>query len=183
LEDEKNILAACKRGDAMAFDALYHRFAPKMLVVCTRYARDRDEAKDLLQDGFIRVFDQLHTFRGEGSLEGWIRRVIVSVGLANYQKNSKIRNQTFDIDSSFSDDNQPFMAEEITSQIAYSEMLLMIQDLPPAYKMAFNLYVFEGFKHHEIAQKLNISEGTSKSNLFQAKRILQERITKVMFNL
>jgi len=137
----------------------------------------------LLQEGFIRIFEQIHTFRGEGSLEGWIRRVIVSVALANYHKNVRIRNQTIDIDGSFSDETQPFVAEEITSQIAFDEMLVMIQALPPTYRMVFNLYVFEGYKHHEIATQLNINEGTSKSNLFQAKRILQERITKVMFNL
>lgn len=181
--DEKKLLAAYKKGDSQAFDTLYGQFAPKMLVVCNRYASNKEAAKDLLQEGFIRVFEQLHTFRGEGSLEGWIRRVIVSVALAQYHKNQKILNVSVPIDNGFYEENHLFMAEDITSQIAFDEMLGMIQTLPPAYRMVFNLYVFDGYKHHEIAKQLNINEGTSKSNLFQAKRILQERISKLMYQL
>lgn len=182
-EDDKLLALSCAEGDSAAFDRLYHRYAPKMLVVCSRYARDRDEAHDLLQEGFIRVFEQIHTFKGAGSLEGWIRRVIVSVALANYQRHYAERSQTKSLSAEFTDDDQPFRAEEITAQIAFDDMLRMIQQLTPAYRMVFNLYVFEGMKHHEIAAQLGISEGTSKSNLAQARRILQERITKVMFDL
>jgi RNA polymerase sigma-70 factor (ECF subfamily) len=182
-EDDKRLAMACAEGDSVAFDRLYHRYASKMLVVCYRYARDRDEANDLLQEGFIRVFEQIHTFRGAGSLEGWIRRVIVSVALANYQRNYVARNQTVSLSDDRSEDDQPFTAEDITSQISFNDMLRMIQNLTPAYRMVFNLYVFEGMKHHEIASQLGISEGTSKSNLAQARRILQERITKVMFDV
>ena len=182
LETEKSLASACAKGDETAFDRLYHQYASKMLVVCSRYARDRDEARDLLQEGFIRVFEQIHTFRGDGSLEGWVRRVMVSVALAQYQRNATRQQQVVRL-SDEEPQNEPFTAEEITSQIAFDEMLHMIQHLTPAYRMVFNLYVFEGMKHHEIASQLGISEGTSKSNLAQARRILQQRITKVMFDM
>ena len=135
MEEDLRLVADCLRSDAKAFDKLYHRFASKMMVVCSRYANGHDQAKDLLQDGFIRVFQQIHTFRGEGSLEGWVRRVIVTVTLTNYHKNSKLNNKLQSIDQSFNDENQPFLNEDISSQIAFEEMLIMIQELPPAYRM------------------------------------------------
>ncbi len=183
MEEDKLLVKKCCNGDLKAFDSLYHRFAPKMLVVCTRYAQDRAEAKDLLQDGFIRVFEQLHTFKNEGSLEGWIRRVIVNVALANFNKNVKTRNLTINGHDDYFEQNQTVIAEDITSNIAFDDMMTMVQELSPAYRMVFNLYVFEGFKHHEIAKELGINEGTSKSNLYQAKKILQNRITKELLNI
>jgi RNA polymerase sigma factor (sigma-70 family) len=183
LEEEKAIILNCQKGDLKAFERLYHQFAAKMLVVCTRYAYDKDEAKDLLQEGFIRVFEKIKDFRAEGSLEGWIRKVIVSVALANFNKNVKVRNLTLHESEQNFEQNQPLIEEDITTNIAFNDLLLMIQDLPPAYRMVFNLYVFEGYKHHEIAKELKINEGTSKSNLFQAKRILQIRIKKELYSI
>jgi RNA polymerase sigma-70 factor (ECF subfamily) len=183
LEEDLRLVAACLSSEVTAFDQLYHRFAPKMMVVCSRYSKDNDDAKDLLQDGFIRVFQQLNSFRGEGSLEGWIRKVIVSVALANYHKNNKLNNVSYPISDHLKEENHPSFPEDITSNIAFNDILVLIQELPPAYKIVFNLYVFEGYKHYEIAEQLSIHEGTSKSNLFQAKRILQKRITEVMFNI
>jgi RNA polymerase sigma-70 factor (ECF subfamily) len=181
LKDEKALVKGCTNGDGSAFEELYRRYASKMLVVCNRYARDKDEAKDLLQDGFIRIFEQIHTFRGEGSLEGWIRRIMVNIALENYRKHA--REREFTSSEHLTEDDHPLSAQDILSQVSFNELLQIVQELTPAYRMVFNLYVFEGLKHHEIAEKLGISEGTSKSNLADARRILQRRVESVMFNV
>ena len=183
MKDEQALLKACLKGEGSAAEELYRRFAPKMMVVCYRYAADREQAKDLLQEGFIRVFEQLHTFRSEGSLEGWIRRVIVNVALENYRKTAREREIFSRTATHMQEEDQPIAANDILAQLSFQELLQFIQELTPAYRLVFNLYVFEGLKHHEIAQQLGISEGTSKSNLSDARKILQRRIEKVMFDV
>jgi len=146
-----------------------------MMVVCKRYVGDFEDAKDLLQEGFMKVFQELHRFRNEGSFEGWIRRIMVNVSLEHYKKIVKLNFQSEDI-ALLNDYSQPMADQDIESQLSADELLLLVQTLPPAYRMVFNLYVFEGFKHHEIAKQLGIGEGTSKSNLQDARRILQKKI-------
>ena len=167
------------RGDAAAYEALYEQFAPKMLVVCNRYVRMRAEAEDLLQDGFIKIFEQLPNFRGDGSLEGWIRRVMVNNALDYYRKTNTTYGRTYDL-TELSEGEHPVSSEEILSQISSHDLLQMVQELPPAYRTVFNLYVFEGLKHREIAEQLGISEGTSKSNLADARTILQRKVKESM---
>ncbi|MFN8353775.1 MAG: RNA polymerase sigma factor [Spirosomataceae bacterium] len=183
MKDEKALVKACAKGDGSAFEELYRRFASKMLVVCNRYARDKDEAKDILQEGFIRIFEQIHTFRHEGSLEGWIRRIMVNIALEHYRKYVRERDRESGSVEHLTEDDHPLSAQDILSHISFNELMQMIQELTPAYRMVFNLYVFEGLKHHEIATQLGISEGTSKSNLADARRILQRRIESVMFDV
>jgi RNA polymerase sigma-70 factor, ECF subfamily len=183
LTDEKKLIQACLKGENMAFEAFYRRFAAKMLVVCSRYAHDADEAKDLLQDGFVRVFAQLHTFRSDGSLEGWVRRVMVTTSLENYRRTARNRETVSLNNSDLGDYLQPKSSDDILAQVSFDELLRMIQELSPGYRMVFNLYVFEGMKHHEIAVKLGISEGTSKSNLADARKILQRRVSQTMFDI
>ncbi len=163
------------RGEASAYESLYHKYAPKMLVVCKRYVSDYEDAKDLLQEGFMKVFQELHRFRNEGSFEGWIRRIMVNIALEHYKKIVKPNHNLEDI-SLLNDYTQPVDNQDIESQLSAEELLLLVQTLPPAYRMVFNLYVFEGLKHHEIAKQLGIGEGTSKSNLQDARRILQKKI-------
>ncbi|AXE21498.1 hypothetical protein DR864_11140 [Runella rosea] len=146
-----------------------------MMVVCKRYVSDYEDAKDLLQEGFMKVFQELHRFRNEGSFEGWIRRIMVNVSLEHYKKMVKLHHQLDDI-SLLNDHSQPIADEDIESQLSADELLLLVQSLPPSYRMVFNLYVFEGFKHQEIAKQLGIGEGTSKSNLQDARRLLQKKI-------
>ncbi len=172
---ESQLIKACLRGEASAYEDLYRRYAPKMMVVCKRYVGDYEDAKDLLQEGFMKVFQELHRFRNEGSFEGWIRRIMVNVSLEHYKKIVKLNFQSEDI-ALLNDYSQPIADQDIESLLSAEELLLLVQTLPPAYRMVFNLYVFEGFKHHEIAKKLGIGEGTSKSNLQDARRILQKKI-------
>lgn len=144
-----------------------------MFTVCLRYAASREEAQDLLQDGFIKVFESLHQFRFEGSFEGWTKRVMVNQAL------QKIRGKThLHALVPINDVNEPegFSDREILGNLDAKELLQLVQDLPTAYRLVFNLSVFESYSHKEIASLMRISEGTSKSNLHDARKWLQEKI-------
>ena len=175
---ENQLIKSCLKGESSGYNALYAQYAPKMLVVCSRYVSDFDDAKDLLQEGFIKVFEELHRFKSEGSLEGWIRRIMVNSALNYYKKYSHIKYQTDDI-SQLKYDIPDDALVDIESQLNNEELLNLVQTLSPAYRMVFNLYVFEGYKHQEIAKQLGIGEGTSKSNLQDARRILQHKINSI----
>jgi RNA polymerase sigma-70 factor (ECF subfamily) len=173
---EKEILKQCLKGDRAFQKILYNRYAGKMLVVCCRYADRREEAEDVLQEGFITVFEKLKQFRGEGSLEGWIRRIMVNKSLEYYRKESRM----FTIVNIENESNQFISSEDIVSNISSKELLELVQELPPVYRMVFNLFAFEGMKHKEIAEQLGISEGTSKSNLSDARTILKRKVNLLM---
>ena len=176
MTDDEKLIKACLNGDGAAFETLYRRFSAKMLAVCYRYCQDRHEAEDLLQEGFIKVFEQLKNFRHEGSFEGWIRRIMVLTALEKYRKDTRERESNQGRVEDLEGAMQPMSADDIYSQLSFDELVALIQNLTPAYRMVFNLYVFEGMKHEEIAQQLGISTGTSKSNLSDARRILQKQI-------
>lgn len=176
LTDDQKLIKACLNGDGAAFEALYRRFAAKMLAVCYRYCHDRAEAEDLLQEGFIKVFEQLKKFRHEGSFEGWIRRIMVLTALEKYRKDTRERESSYGRVADLDGAMQPVSADDIYSQLSFDELVALIRNLTPAYRMVFNLHVFEGMKHEEIAQQLGISVGTSKSNLSDARRTLQKQI-------
>lgn len=145
-----------------------------MFGVCLRYAKNSDEAKDMLQDGFIKVYRSIEQFNFKGSFEGWVRRIIVNTAL------EKIRAQRdifFRIDSDIDIPDLP-VEDDSMDNISMNDLLNMIKDLSPRYKTVFNLYVIEGYSHKEIAGMLDIEEGTSKSNLARARLILQEKIKK-----
>ena len=146
-----------------------------MFTVCLRYAKDRHEAEEILQEGFIKVFSSLHQYRGDGSLEGWIRRVMVTTALQRLRSRTPLHVVlSVDVDAQ----GEPADNERIESNLNAKELLSLVQALPTVYRAVFNLYVFEGYKHKEIAEALNISEGTSKSNLYDARQWLQEKIKK-----
>lgn len=157
----------------MAHNQLYEHFAPKMFTVCLRYASSREEAKDLLQEGFIKVFDCLHQFKHEGSFEGWMKKVMVNNALQKIRSKSHLHAIVAIEDASPS---ETVSREEVLSHLGTKELLQLIQDLPTIYRLVFNLYVFEGMKHKEISKLLGISEGTSKSNLHDARSILQKKL-------
>lgn len=171
---EKELIKSCLKGEAEGYNALYEQYAPKMLGVCARYAKDLDDAKDLLQDGFIKVFEGLNKFRFEGSLEGWIRRIMINEALNYYKRQGQLKFQNTELSQlnfEIKDDTT-----DIISELSHQELLDLIQALSPKYRLVFNLYVIEGYKHHEIATLLGIGEGTSKSNLQDARRSLQQKI-------
>lgn len=175
LEETRQLIKSCLDEDRNAQRNLYELFAPKMFGVCLRYARNREEAEDIMQEGFIQVFKSLHNFKFSGSFEGWVRKIMVYCAIAKYRGKSKLHSVLIETEDIAASDN-----EEILSRLGKKELLKMVQDLPPAYRMVFNLYVFDGLKHREIAQELGISEGTSKSNLHDAKVILQRAVNESM---
>jgi RNA polymerase sigma-70 factor, ECF subfamily len=146
-----------------------------MFTVCLRYANSREEAKDLLQEGFIKVFDCLHQFKFEGSFEGWMKKVVVNNALQKIRSKSHLHAIVSIEDAP---QTQTVGPQEILSKLGTKELLQLIQDLPTVYRLVFNLYVFEGMRHKEISKLLGISEGTSKSNLHDARVILQKKVTQ-----
>ncbi len=146
-------------------------FAPKMFGVCLRYAKDRTEAEDNLQDGFVKVFKNIKNFRHEGSFEGWIRRIMVNVSLGKFRKHHVLY-PVEDIGKF----EQVQMPDEILAKLGADDLLELIQQLSPRYRMVFNLYVLEGMNHLQISEAMNISVGTSKSNLARARDILKRKV-------
>jgi RNA polymerase sigma factor (sigma-70 family) len=171
-DTEQLLIKGCAAGERAFQTKLYNLFAPKMLGVCLRYARNREEAEEVLQEGFLRVFTYIHTFKGNGSFEGWIRKIMVNCALSRYRNKSTLQ-PVIRLDGSGHDvtDNV-----SISSNLDAKELLSLVQTLPAGYRIVFNLYVFEGYKHREIAEALGISEGTSKSNLSDARTFLQKAL-------
>jgi RNA polymerase sigma-70 factor (ECF subfamily) len=147
-----------------------------MFGVCLRYAKDTTDAEDNLQEGFIKVFQHIDRFRHEGSLEGWVRRIMVNVSLEKFRKQHVMYPVE---DVAIYDVSQ--VSDDILAQISAQELMELIQQLPPRYKMVFNLYVMEGMTHKEIGKELNIKEGTSKSNLARARDILKRKV-KILYS-
>jgi RNA polymerase sigma-70 factor (ECF subfamily) len=178
LEQTKELIQACIDGDRYSQSRLYEQLAPKMFSVCMRYSKSREEAEDILQDGFVQVFKSLHSFRFAGSFEGWIRKIMVYAAIANYRSKSNMHAITKNVE--YFSDIEVIDNEDIISKLGNKELLRIVQSLPPMYRMVFNLYVFEGLKHREIAKELGVSEGTSKSNFHDAKVILQKAVINSM---
>jgi len=168
----KELIQDCIEGKRAAHTQLYNRFAPLMFAICLRYSSCRQEAEDLLQEGFMKVYDSLKQYRFEGSFEGWMRRIFVNQAVQRIRKKSplhalvSVETETI---------NEP-LSEEAFSKLEAKELMAMMQSLPTTYRLVFNLFVFEGFQHKEIAAMLKISEGTSKSNLYDARRWLKEKL-------
>jgi RNA polymerase sigma factor (sigma-70 family) len=173
MEETRNLIEGCLRHDKHAQSLLYDLLSKKMFVICLRYSKNREEAEEILQEGFMKVFQFIHQYRSSGPFEGWVRKIMVNCAL------QKIRSQKqmYPIVNIDTVTQENYVNEEdVYSKIETKELLAMIQKLSPVYRLVFNLYVFEGLKHREIAELLNISEGTSKSNLSDARSILQKAI-------
>jgi len=174
--DEEIILKGCREGKRSAQKQLYDKYVSPMLAICLRYSKSRDEAEDLLQEGFLKIFQNINTYRKHGSLEGWIKRIMINHALNQYKKNRKIPFAE-DVDSINENEILSVHEEIENNEPVPAEILLaMIQSLPEGYRMVFNLYVFEGYSHREIAESINFSENTSKTQLMKARRQLQEKI-------
>lgn len=173
---ESDLIKGCIEGDRRMQEELYRRFSPKMYAVCLRYANNSEDAQDLLQEGFIKIFRNLHRFRAEGSFEGWIRRVFVNTAIEHYRKKSAQLSSVSEKEENTIEDT------DITAldSLAEKDILNLIQELSPGYKTVFNLYVVEGYSHKEIGEMLGISEGTSKSQLARAKAILQKKVAQYL---
>lgn len=173
LPEIRNIINGCLKGSRRDQELLYRRYSPRLYAVCLQYSDNDEEARDILQEGFIKIFINLSRFKHEGSFEGWMRRIIVNTALERYRSRNRLYMvENIDrIPEPFADpDNEDYSGLEAT------DLLEIIRMLPPKYRMVFNLFALEGYSHKEISQMVNISEGTSKSNLSRARMILQRRV-------
>ena len=169
-----SLLEGCRKGERKAQEHLYKTLASKMMGVCMRYAKDTYEAEDVLQMGFVKVFQKVQEFRSDGSFEGWIRRIMVNTAIESYRKNLRSLN-VVDIDEVY---DQPQTTFDM-SGLEMKDLMKLVQQLSNGYRLVFNMYVIEGFSHKEIAEHLGISEGASKSQLSRARAILKEKIIKM----
>ncbi len=152
-------------------EELYQRFSPRMYAVCLRYAGNADEAQDVLQDGFIKIFKKMDSFRGEGSFEGWMRRVFVNTAIEHFRRKRYLMPVTEKEENTLEG-----KYTSVLDDLGAKDILALVQELSPGYRTVFNMYVVEGYTHREIADMLGISEGTSKSQLSRAKVILQDMV-------
>lgn len=181
----EELIKGCLRQDRRSQEELFKLYYGKMLGVCMRYSRDRDTAEEMLQEGFIKIFDKLEAFDYSGSFEGWIRRIVVNTAIDRIRKSKKNPMLTDqDEDFKLGSEDPMVSAEEIEFTGIKAELAMeAIQELSPAYQAVFNLYVIEDYTHKEIAEILGISEGTSKSNLSKAKLNLQRILNEKFKNL
>ena len=169
---DPDVIERCKNGDRLAQKAVYDSLSSKMFAVCMRYMGDRDSAADILQDGFVTLFTKLDSYSGEGSFEGWARKIFVNTALMSLRKKDALKNSE-DVDSAWNITSDDPTALQ---RIGYNDLLKMIAALPPGFRTVFNMYVIEGFSHKEIAEALGISETTSRSQLQRARVLLQSKI-------
>ena len=163
----------CISGKREAQKRLYQHFQKKMFGVCLRYAKDHTEAEDILQDGFIRVFNHLHQFKNKGSLEGWIKKIMINTALERFRKKEVLY-----ISNEVEEYEEQFNYEDTIGEISSQDLMKLIRELTPQYRTVFSLFAIEGYTHQEISKMLKISVGTSKSNLSRARIILQEEVRK-----
>jgi len=169
---EKSLIKKSIGNNREAQQQLFEQFSPKMLGVCRQYVKDNHHAEDLMLQGFLKVFTNLNKFKHEGSFEGWIRRIMVNTCISYLRKKNVI--DLFDEEYVFND-----AATESLENTSVEDIQKMIDQLPEGYKMVFNLYAIEGYKHSEIAVKLGVSVNTSKSQLFKARKLLQQNYYKM----
>lgn len=170
---ESDIIKGCIEGDRRMQETLYNRFASKMYAVCLRYATNAAEAEDILQEGFIKIFKKMDTFRSEGSFEGWVRRIFVNTAIEHFRRRKYLTPVTEKEENTI---EGKYIS--VLDELAEQDILNLVQQLSPGYRTVFNMYVVEGFTHKEIGDMLGISEGTSKSQLSRAKVILQDMVNK-----
>jgi len=171
--DPDDLLQSCIAGNSRAQFQFYERYSPKLYGVCLRYARDEGEANDMLQEGFIKIFRELSAFRGQGSLEAWMCKIMINTALSRLRKKSlKFLPYVEAPENLYSD-------EDIISSLSAAELITVLNHLPQGYRTVLNLYAIEGYSHAEIAAMLDISEGTSRSQYLRAKIALRNRLEQL----
>jgi RNA polymerase sigma-70 factor (ECF subfamily) len=175
LSNDQELVSGVLRGSPAHQTALYRQYSVPMFRVLLRFARDKSEAEDMLQDGFVRVFRDMSQFRGEGALGGWIRRIMVNTALSHLRKQ---RDFVRDVPDFNVFESKFHTEEDFASNLDAETLMKYLQRLPPGYRAVFNLYAIEGFSHEEIAEQLGISIGTSKSQLFKAREFLKKILDK-----
>lgn len=175
--NEQDLIAGCKKKDPRCQKLLFNSYAPKMLGVCRRYVDNIETAEDILQDGFIKVFQKIHTYTGEGAFAGWIRRIFVTTAL-EYLRQSKAMRFSVSIDDVYDVQTDPGMSA--ISQLTVDDLMKCVSELPVGYRTIFNLYAIEGYSHKEIADILDIKENSSQSQLTRARKVLQEKVQAII---
>jgi RNA polymerase sigma factor (sigma-70 family) len=171
---EEAILQGCLKNSAKAQKSLYDKFSGKMLAVCYRYAHNREDAEDMLQEGFIKVFSQIHTFKSQGAFEGWVRRIMIHTCINNLKKNKKFKESVDLIHAN----SLQIREDTIPSILQAKQVVECIRLLPIGYRTVLNLYAIEGFSHKEISSMLDIEESTSRSQYTRAKAMLEDILIK-----
>ena len=171
----EHIIDKCRQGDRKAAEALYKLYAAKMFAICIRFSKDRAEAEDSLQDGFIKIFDSIGQFAGKGSFEGWMKRIFINICLEKYRKEQSVQ---------LVEELPEFEDADIDANVCIPADVLQrfVEELPERYRLVFNLYVVEDMQHKDIAVALGITEGTSKSNLARARDILKKKVKEYLDN-
>ena len=171
---DKELIKGCIACKRKYQERLYAKYAPKMFSVCLRYAKGYHNAEDILQEGFIKVYRNIGRFRSEGSFEGWLRRIFVNTAIEHYRRSKpmypilEVNNSQYDV-----------IDNNVIENLAAQDLMKMVQKLSPGYRTVFNLYVIEGYSHKEIGKMLNISDGTSKSQLARARYLLQKMVNQL----
>lgn len=174
--NDSTLVKKCIDGDQRAQRTLFEKFAPKMLGVCLRYAKEQTQAEDVLQDGFVKVFTKLEGYKG-GSLEGWIRRIMVNTSLDQIRKNHKFQDN-IDIDQvDYKVTDNGFILEGLMAE----DLMKLISSMPDGYRVVFNMFAIEGYSHKDIAKELGVSENTSKSQYSRARAFLKTKLEELDF--
>lgn len=171
--NEQQIIAACVQGESWACKEIYETYAPTMMSLCIRYVGNKETARDLLQDGFIKVFTYIHTYSNKGAFAGWIYRIFVTTALEHLRKTDALKSA-----ADITDYSQQLKDVDVSvlDQLSADELMECVKELPTGYRTVFNLYVIEGYSHQEIANMLGISVTTSKTQFLRARYALQKRI-------
>ena len=176
--DEQLLIAGCKKNESWARKKLYELYAPAMLGVCVRYTNDYEKAKDILHEGFIKIFTKFDSYTNEGSLGGWMRRVFVTTAL-EFLRNDHTWQHIDVVDYKDIIEN---VDVSVVEKMSEEEILKCISELPKGYQLVFNMYAIEGYSHGEIAKMLNIKEGSSRSQFAHARQLLQHKIQELLFH-
>ncbi|MDD2413482.1 MAG: sigma-70 family RNA polymerase sigma factor [Bacteroidales bacterium] len=170
--NEETLISECLKNNRIAQKELYDKFASTLMGVCIRYTNSREDAEDVLIEGFTTIFQKLEMYKGEGSFEGWMKRIMVNTAISHFRQNSKYRFHQ-NIDDVFDVSEKQ---ETVIEQMEAKRILQLVNTMPEGYRVVFNLYAVEGFNHREIGEMLSISEGTSKSQFSKARKWLQKRL-------
>lgn len=176
LTNEEHLIRSCQDGDRKAYHQIYQKHSPVMFAICLRYARCRADAEDILQEGFTRIFEAIKQYEHRGSFEGWMKRIMANCALAHYRKKTNVHY----VEDIYDHQQNKVTSHNAVDEISRQELLAMVQQLPDGCRTVFNMYAIEGYSHKEIAQHLGVSEGTSKSQLSDARKRLKQLINKSM---
>lgn len=175
---EHRLILACKQGKLWARKEVYEQYAPAMMALCRRYIPDAEDAKDVLQEGFLKIFTEIGQYSGRGSFGGWIRRIFVNTSLDYMRKRNRLKQKELLTDLEIG--HYENMSDPDMADITADDLMHCISELPDAHRTVFNLFAVEGFSHREIATLLNIPESTSRSLFFRARQSLQKKVTQLM---